>query len=114
MIGGAPAEEAGAAVRLLLNDGDARRNRGGAFWICGAKDSDDGKTDGGGDMHSAGIVAEEDVALGQECGEIGDGCFAGEVDGRRLQFGGDCDGDGEFARSAEKNDVGVGVREKGV
>jgi hypothetical protein len=65
MIGGAAAKEAGAAVGLLLDDGDARRDRGGAFGIGGTEDRDDRKTDGGGDVHRAGIVSEEEMALGQ-------------------------------------------------
>jgi len=114
MISGTTAKKARAAVGLLLDDGEARGDRSGAEGIGGAENGDDGKADGGGDVHGAGIVAEEEVALGEESGEIGDGSFAGEVDGRTLQFGGDGGGDGEFAGSAEENYVGIGVREQGV
>ena len=116
MIGGAAAKEAGAAVGLLLNDGDARSDRGGAIGIGGAEDGDDREADGGGYVHRAGIVAEEEVSLGEQRGEIGDGGFAGEVDGDAPQFGGDGGGDGEFAGRAEEDYIGVGVgtREQGV
>ena len=116
MIGGAAAEEAGAAVGLLLHDGEAWRDRGGAFGIGGAEYGDDGEADGGGYVHGAGIVAEEEVALREERGEIGDGGFAGEVDGGTLQFGGDGSGDGKFTGSAEEDYVGIGfgMREQGV
>src|SRR5258707_13700129 len=109
MIGGAAAKEAGAAIGLLLDDGDARRDRGGAIGIGGTEDGDHREADGGGDVHGTGIVGEEEVGLGKEGGEIGDGGFGGEGDGGGLQFGGDRGGDGEFAGSAEENYVGVGV-----
>src|SRR5208283_3278812 len=59
MIGGAAAQEAGAAVRLFLHNGEARGDWSGAEWIGGAEDGDDWKPDGGGYVHGAGIVAEE-------------------------------------------------------
>ena len=118
MIGGAAAKEAGAAVGLLLNDGEARRDRGGAVGIGGTEDGDYRKADGGGDVHGAGIVAEEEMALGEKGGEVGDGGFSGEINGSALQFGGDGGGDGEFAGSAEEDYIGIGVgvgaREQGV
>jgi hypothetical protein len=114
MIGGATAEEAGAAVRLLLDDGEARGDGGGAFGIGGAEHGDYGEANGGGYVHGAGIVAEEKVALREERGEIGDGGFAGEIDGGTLEFGGDGGGDGEFTGGAEEDYVGVGAREQGV
>src|SRR5882762_4135793 len=112
MISGATAKKARAAVGHLLDDGEAGGDRSGAFGIGGAENGDDGKADGGGDVHSAGIVAEEEVALGEESREIGDASFAGEVDRRTLQFAGDGGGDGEFAGGAEENYVGIGMREQ--
>src|SRR5579863_1089447 len=91
MIGGAAAEEAGAAVGLLLDDGEARGDGGRTFGIGGAENGDDWETNGGGYVHGAGVVAEEEVALREERREIGDGGFAGEVDGGALEFGGDGD-----------------------
>src|SRR5216684_3378760 len=111
---GRRAEESRAAVRLLLDDGDARCYRGGAIGIGGTEDGDDREADGSGYVHGAGIVAEEEVALGEESGESGDGGFAGEVDRGALQLGGDGGGDGEFAGSAKEDDVSVGAREQGV
>src|SRR5579859_2822925 len=112
MIGGAAAKEARAAVWLLLDDGEARGDRGGAFRIGGTEDGDDREADGGGDVHRAGIVAEEEVTLGEESGEISDGGFAGEIDGVALQFGSDGGRDGEFAGGTEEEDVGIGMSEQ--
>ena len=116
MIGGATAKEAGAAVGLLLNDGEAWGDWGCAFGIGGAEDGDDGEADGGGDVHGARIVAEEEVALGEESGKIGDGGFAREIDRGVVHFGGDGGRDGEFAGSAEEDYIGhgAGVRAEGV
>src|SRR5260370_28673714 len=114
MIGGTAAKEARAAIGLLLNDGDARRYRGGAFWIGGTEDGNNREADSRGYVHGAGIVAEEEVALGEERGGIGDRGFAGEGDGGAPQFCGDGGGNGEFTGVAEEYDVGVGLGEQGV
>ena len=66
MVGGAAAQETGAAVGFLLNDGGAGSNGSGAEGIGGAKDGDDGQADGGGDVHRAGIISEEEMALREE------------------------------------------------
>jgi hypothetical protein len=111
MIGGTAAKEARAAVGFLLDDGETRGYGGSAIRIGGAEDGYDRESDGGGYVHGAGIVAEEEVALGKKCGEIADGGFAREIDGGALQFGGDGGRDWEFAGSAEEDYVGIGVRE---
>jgi hypothetical protein len=66
MISWAAAKETGAAIGFLLDDGETRSDRGGAVGIGGAEDGDDREADGGGDVHRAGIVAEEEMALGEE------------------------------------------------
>ena len=114
MIGGATAEKAWRAVGLLLNDGGARRDGRSAFRVGGAKDGDDGKTDGSSYVHGAGIVAEEKMALREKAGQSGDSGFAREVDGRALEFGGDGAGDGYFGWRAEEDDVGVVLGEERV
>src|SRR5260370_32507793 len=88
MIGGAAAKEAWAAIGLLLDDGDARGDRGGAIGIGGTEDGDHRGADGGGDVHGAGIVAEEEVALGKTGGGSGAGGFGGECVRCSLEFGG--------------------------
>src|SRR5882724_679749 len=77
VIGGTAAQEAGAAVGFHLDDGAAGGDWSGALGVGGAKDSDDREANGGGYVHRAGVVADEEMALGEERGEIGDGGFAG-------------------------------------
>ena len=77
MIGGAAAQEAWTAVGLFLNDGAARGDRRGAVRIGGTKYGDHRQADGGGDVHRAGIVADEEMALREECREVGDGGLSG-------------------------------------
>ncbi len=77
MIGGAAAQETWAAVRLFLDDGAARGDRGGALRIGRAEYRDHRQADGGGNVHRAGIVADEEMALREKCGKIGDGGFSG-------------------------------------
>ena len=114
VIGGAAPEEARAAIGLLLDDGGAKSDRRGAVRIGGAEDGHDGEANGGGDVHGAGIIAEKEMALGEERGEIGDGGFAGEIDGGFCEIGGDGGGDGNFGGSAEKDDVRVAMREESI
>ena len=78
----------------------------------GPKTATIGKANGSGDVHGAGIVAEEKMALGEEGGQISDGGFAGEVDGLASHASDDGGGDGEFAGSAEEDDIGVAFGEE--
>src|SRR5208337_2163351 len=107
MIGGAAAQKAWAAVRLLLDDANAWSDRCCAIGVGGSGDINYGKADGGGNVHRAGVVTEKKVTLRKEAGELGDGSFAGEVDGRAPQGTGDGAGNGSFTRSSEENDVGI-------
>src|ERR1700693_1986392 len=59
----AAAQKTWAAVRFFLNDAATRRDGCSAEWIGRPKDSHDGETNGGGDVHRAGIVANEQMAL---------------------------------------------------
>src|SRR5260370_18538097 len=63
MIGRTAAEKTRAAVRLLLNDAAVRRDGSCSERIGRTKHRYDGQTYGGGDVHRAGIVADEEVAL---------------------------------------------------
>src|SRR5713101_8390868 len=81
MIRWAAPEKARATVRFLLDDRAARRDRSRAQRSRGSENGDDGKSDRGGNVHRAGIVADEEMALRQEGGKIGDRGFSGEIDG---------------------------------
>ena len=112
MIGGTAAEEAGAAIGLLLDDGAARGDGDCAEGVGGTEDGDDGQTHGSGDVHGSGIVAEKKMALREQGGEIGDGGFAGEIDGLAAHVGDDGVGDGRLGGGSEEDDVvGVAVGE---
>ena len=89
MIGWAAPEKARTAVRFFLDDRAARRDRSCAQRIRGPEYGDDGKSDPGSDVHRAGIVADEQVALRQQGGKIGDRGFPGEIDSWHPHFGGD-------------------------
>src|SRR6266404_5674282 len=89
MIGWAAPEKARTAVRFFLDDRAARRDRSCAKRIRGPEYGDDGKSDRGGDVHRTGIVADEEMALRQQGGKIGDCGFPGEIDGWLPHPGGD-------------------------
>jgi hypothetical protein len=67
MIRRAAAEKTRAAVRFFLHDAAARRDGRRAEGIGRSEDSDDGKTYGGGDVHGAGVIADEQMALRKKC-----------------------------------------------
>src|ERR1700730_1480693 len=56
MVDGTTPEKTRAAIGLLANDGVAGSHWRGAEWISGSENGDGRKTDGGGNMHRAGIV----------------------------------------------------------
>lgn len=114
MIGGTAAEEAGAAIGFLLDDGAARGNGRGAERVGGTEDGNDGQTDCGGHVHGARIVTEEEMALREQGGKIGDDGFAGEIDGLTVHVGDNGVGDGRFGGGAEEDDVGVVLDEKAI
>src|SRR6266850_108744 len=89
MIRWAPPKKARAAVRFFLDDRVARRDRSRAKRIRGPEYGDDGKSDRGGNVHRAGIVADEEMALREQGGKIGDRRFPGEIDGWLPHPGGD-------------------------
>src|SRR6266699_7029078 len=66
MIGRAAAEKTWAAVRLLLNNAAARRDGGRSVRIGGAKDGDDRQANSSSNVHRAGIVADEKLALREQ------------------------------------------------
>ena len=89
MIGWAAPEKTWAAVRFFLDDGTARRNWSCAKRIRGPENGDYWKSDRSSNVHRAGIVADEQVALRQQGGKIGDRGFPGEIDRSLPHFGGD-------------------------
>src|SRR6266436_694303 len=86
MIRWATPEEAGTAVRFFLDDGAVRRDRSGAERIRGPENGDNRKSDGGGDVHRARIVADEEMALRQQCREIGNCSFSSEIDRKSTRL----------------------------
>jgi hypothetical protein len=63
MIGGAAAQKARTAVRLLLDDGASRSYRSGAVWIGRAKDGNHGQSDSCRNMHGARIITNKKMAM---------------------------------------------------
>src|ERR1700719_426472 len=63
MIGGATAQETRAAVGFFLNDGAAWSDWRGAQRVRGPENRHDWQADRGSHVHSARIVANEEVAL---------------------------------------------------
>src|SRR5258708_30141351 len=66
MISRAAAQKTWAAVRLLLNDAAARRDGGRSKWIGRTKYRDDGQANSSGNVHRAGIIADEEMAPGYQ------------------------------------------------
>ena len=93
-----------------MHDGAARRDRGRALRIGRTKHGDNGQSDCGSNVHRAGIVADEEMALRKQSGKVGDGRFSGKIDGRATHLGGDDVRNGHLCRGSEENDVGVGLR----
>ncbi len=114
MIGGAAPEKAGTTVGLLLNDSEARGDGRGTVRVGRTEDGDDGKADGSSNVHGARIVAEEEMALGEKGGKVGDGRFAGEIDGCASQVIGDGGRNGSFGGRAEEEDVRVRLRDSSI
>ena len=107
MVGRTTTEKTRAAVRLLLNDAAVRRNRSRAVWIGWAKNGNDREADSGGDMHSTGVVADEKMALRQQCRQIGNPSFPGEVNWRPAHFGSDCRRDGRLGSGPKEDYIGT-------
>ena len=89
MIRWAAPEKTRTAVGFILDNRAARRDWSCAKRIRGSENGDDGKADRSGDMHGAGIVADEKMALRKQGRKIGDRGFSGEVDGWLPHPGGD-------------------------
>src|SRR5271163_1843659 len=66
VIGGAAAQKTGAAVGFVLNDAATRSNWRGAEGIGWPKDRNDREAYCSCDVHSAGVIADEEVALREE------------------------------------------------
>ena len=73
--GAGAGELAGGEARAgerRLEDGVAFAERAPDGGVLGTEQGDDGCANGGGDVHGAAVVAEEDVELGEEGGELAD------------------------------------------
>ncbi len=75
--------------------------------VLGTKECDDGCADGGGDVHGAAVVAEEEIELREERGELADGECA--VEGHEVGLGVYADFLDEclFRRAGDDEDLGV-------
>src|SRR5215472_2716442 len=89
MIDWTAAKEAWAAMGLLPHDGIVIGDGSGAVGFGGAEYSDDWQARGGGDVHGARVVADEQMATRKECREIADGGLADEADAGPVDAGGD-------------------------
>src|SRR5437879_6270753 len=89
MVGRATAEKAWTAVRFFLNDVAAWSHGSSTLRVSRAKHGDHRQTDGGSDVHRSGIVADEEMTLGEQSRQFGDGRFRGEVEGGPAHIGSD-------------------------
>src|SRR6266849_4987113 len=87
MVDGAPAQEAGTAIGFLLNQSAARSERRRAVRIRGSKNCHNRETDCRGDMHGAGVVADKELAAGEERGKISNRGLANQADRWTLYSG---------------------------
>ena len=107
MIRRTSSQKTRAAIGLLLNDAAARRDRSRAKRIGGTKHGDDRQADGSRNMHRARIVADEQVALREQCGQIGNRGFPREINWRTTHFSGDGGRDASFGGSSKEEDIGI-------
>lgn len=75
--------------------------------VLGTKECDDRRADGGGDVHRTAVVAEEEVELREERGELADGERA--VEGDEVGFGVSPDflDEGLFGGAGDEEDLGA-------
>src|SRR5947209_5209741 len=83
VIDGALPEQAGGALGMFADDAGERAGGTGRGVVGGPENGDGGHADGGGDVHRARVVGEEEAADGGEGDEFAKGGLAGEVDGSR-------------------------------
>src|SRR5258708_1640013 len=110
VIGRTAAEKTWAAVWLLLNDAAPRRDGSSSLPIGWTKHGDDGQADSRGYVHRARIVADEEMTLREQRGQIGDCRFPCEINGRPAHLGRDGRRDARLRRSSKENDVGIRLR----
>ena len=111
VVDGAFAEETGAAFDRMSNDAREGAGGTGGLIVSGTENSNGGDTEGRADVHSTGIVGEDETAGGEDFDEGGEGGFSGEVDG--FDFGvGDSGAnlfaDFEFGLGAQDQGSGAG------
>lgn len=104
--GGGGVGQAGAG-ELSLQDGVAVADGAPDGGVLRAEEGDDGRADGGGDVHGAAVVAEKEIELREERGELagGEALFDGDEVGAgvRADFG----DKGGFAGAGDDEDLGV-------
>lgn len=101
---GAGALKARAARQLMPQYGVLRPERTGENRLRGTKDADRGHPKRSGEVHGAGVVRDEQVALAQVVDQLPQACFAHEVLMRHLgaDEGGQLLAQGSLARRAVK------------
>ena len=76
---GALAFEAGAARDVVTEDAMAAAGGAGEARLGAAEEGDDGHAEGGGEVHGASVVGEEELAGSEFGDEFGEAGFANEV-----------------------------------
>ena len=84
VIAWALAQEAGTALDVAADDLMTVAKRGGPGGFGGAEDGDRGHTEGGREVHGAGVVADYQIAVGEFVTELGDAGLPGPVDGSNV------------------------------
>ena len=75
--------------------------------VLGTEQGDDGRADGGGDVHGAAVVTEEDVELREERGELADGKRAVEGDDVGFRVSPDFGDERLFGGAGDEEDLGA-------
>src|ERR1700730_3037574 len=114
VVNGATPQKTRTAVRLFLHHGAPRSDRSGAMRIRRTKDRNDRQADGGGDMHSTGIVADKHLALREQRREVGNCRLAHQTNRRTSYPGSNRLRNLLFGCGSEKDDVRVCVEAKAV
>ena len=79
-VDGTFAEEAGVAFDMVTKDGGVAAEGAGQFRRGGTEEDDLGDVEGGGEMHGAGVVGDEEPAGFEEDAEFHEGGLAGDFD----------------------------------
>src|SRR5713226_10476899 len=105
MIGRTATEKTRTAVRLLLNEAAAWRDGRCSVRIGRAEHRDDRQANCRSNVHRAGIIADEEMALRQEGSQISNRGFPREIDGSPADFGANGRRSPCFGGSSEEDNV---------